>query len=116
MRTNGRWTREQAVELCMQLEPIAAKHGGHVALTGGTLYKDGPRKDLDILIYRSRDEPEFNWPGFFEEIRILGIYPGKDHGWCKKAKLVNKHIDFFDPHAAAGDHTSGADDSDWLNG
>lgn len=118
MRTTGQWTREQAIEFCTKLEPIAAKYGGHVALTGGTLYRDGLRKDLDILIYRSRDEPEFKWGEFWAAINTeLDVLFTADYGWCKKAKQHGKHIDFFDPHAEAGEHASGADDdSDWLNG
>lgn len=101
------WTQEEAIALCTSLEPIAAKYGGHVALTGGTLYKDGPRKDVDVLIYRSLDEPAFNWWAFFIEIgELFGIAQGIDYGWCKKATtMAGRCIDFFDPHAS-GAHMS----------
>jgi hypothetical protein len=46
------WDREQAIELCRRLNPIAMRFGCHVALTGGLLYKDGKRKDCDIVVYR----------------------------------------------------------------
>ena len=39
------------------VEVIVAPLGGHVALTGGCLYKDGPRKDLDLVIYRHGTDP-----------------------------------------------------------
>jgi hypothetical protein len=44
-----RWTLAEAVEVCRQVEAICPPFGCHVALTGGTLYKDGERKDLDLL-------------------------------------------------------------------
>jgi hypothetical protein len=102
-------TQAEAIELCRQLEPIAAEHGGHVALTGGCLYKDGTRKDVDILVYRSADEDAFKWPEFFRTIEPLGIthVEHQDYGFCKKAVLVRRlndgelpepvRIDFFDP-------------------
>lgn len=35
------------------IESIAAQHGMHVGLTGGQLYKDGPRKDIDFVLYHA---------------------------------------------------------------
>src|SRR3546814_15766415 len=46
------WTLDDAVALCRKIEKIAPEYGAHVALTGGTLYKDGPRKDVDLLFYQ----------------------------------------------------------------
>lgn len=48
------WTQEEAIQLCRLLEALAPTFGCHVALTGGCLYKDGERKDCDILLYRIR--------------------------------------------------------------
>lgn len=93
-----KWNTEQAMDLCSKLEVIAPDFGGHVALTGGTLYKRGERKDVDILIYRIRQVPEINKQGLlnaftqFEGVKILS-----DHGWCVKAELNGKDIDFFFP-------------------
>ncbi|MCP4342903.1 MAG: hypothetical protein GY799_29475 [Desulfobulbaceae bacterium] len=39
--------------LAMLIEDIASKYDVHVALTGGQLYKDGPRKDIDFVLYHS---------------------------------------------------------------
>lgn len=101
-----------AITLCRMIEPIAELCDGHVALTGGTLYKDGDRKDLDILIYRVRQVDKFDWDKFMRLSTVYGIVWGKDHGWCKKATWQGHHIDFFDPDASSGDHTSGADPVD----
>ena len=46
------WTQEQALRACAELEPIIASMGMHIGLTGGCLYKSGPRKDMDIILYR----------------------------------------------------------------
>jgi hypothetical protein len=112
MRFSG-WTQKQAISLCIKLEQIAVKYNGHVALTGGTLYYLGTRKDLDILIYPVRGSV-FDWPGFFDECEgAVGLEQGKDFGWCKKATHEGRHIDFFDPMAPEGEHSSGAEE-EWL--
>lgn len=94
------WTQQEAIALCVQLELIAEQCGGHVALTGGTLYKCGLRKDLDVLVYRVRQVDAFDWEKFFDMIKSrLGIARAYDYGWCKKASLNGRAIDFFDPDA-----------------
>lgn len=45
------WDHDLAVKVCTQTENMAPQHGYHVGLTGGCLYKTGPRKDLDIILY-----------------------------------------------------------------
>lgn len=103
------WTQQEALALCVQLEPIAEKCGGHVALTGGALYKRGLRKDVDIIVYRVRQVEQFNWPLFFSMIKSrLGIVQGTDYGWCKKAALNGRVIDFFDPDEDAFPDTPNA--------
>lgn len=51
------WIQQDAVSLCQLLEPVAARNRCHVALTGGLLYKDGPRKDCDIVVYFEGRKP-----------------------------------------------------------
>ena len=43
--------RDKAIEICKEIEMRAPSYGCHVALTGGCLYKDGDRKDCDLLFY-----------------------------------------------------------------
>lgn len=92
------WTRDEALELCRQLERIAPKYGAHIGLTGGLLYKDGPRKDCDIIIYRIRQAPEieqeYMFAAFEEE---AGVTKVGGFGWCHKATWRGKPIDFFFP-------------------
>lgn len=92
------WTTHTAIELCIKLEMIAPKHGLHVALTGGCLYKTGARKDVDIILYRIRQVECPNVENFYLEINdVLGITVGNQFGWVTKAKTIDGlDIDFFD--------------------
>ena len=49
-QTHG-WTLQTAIGVCIDIENLLEPLGFHVALTGGTLYKLGPRKDVDVMIY-----------------------------------------------------------------
>lgn len=45
----------KAVEVCRLIEE-ALNGRFHVALTGGSLYKDGPRKDVDVIFLSHGNE------------------------------------------------------------
>ena len=94
------WTTEKAIELCKVVEAIAPEYGLHVALTGGLLYKDGPRKDCDILLYRIREVNQPNWNGLWIALAGVGVVLDADFGWCKKAKWNGLDVDIFDPDAS----------------
>lgn len=53
------WTQAEAIALCREIEQICPRFGCHVALTGGCLYKDGPRKDADLLYNEMTGRPVF---------------------------------------------------------
>lgn len=93
------WTWESARDLVRRLESMSPRFGGHIALTGGVLYKDGERRDLDLLIYRIRQEPYFDWQGFFGAMEDeLGIKVKSRHGWVVKCEdPMGRMIDFFNP-------------------
>lgn len=91
------WTQQEAIDLCIKLERIAPAFGAHVALTGGLLYKAGPRKDCDILIYRIRQVDAIDVEGFFAAAESVGVKQTGGFGWCYKAELDGKPIDFFFP-------------------
>ena len=93
-----KWTQAQAVELCRAIEVFAPRYGCHVALTGGTLYHFGERKDADILFYRIRQIELIDVDGLMDAMqRSLGVEPGEDYGWCFKATYQGRAIDFFFP-------------------
>ena len=58
-----------AVALCREIEKIAPNFGCHVALTGGCLYKDGARKDIDILFYRIRQVEKIDHEGLKQALQ-----------------------------------------------
>lgn len=94
------WTLEDAIEVCTLIESVAPKYGFHVALTGGLLYKEGPRKDCDIVLYRIRQRHDPDWAGLWIALKDVGVFIEADYGWCKKATWGFKHIDIFDPDAS----------------
>ena len=93
------WTLQDAVFLCRMLEQISPKYGAHVVLTGGTLYKDGPRKDCDILFYCIRQWDEIDESGLLEALTQVGFEIGRKHGWVTKATYCGRNVDLFFPDA-----------------
>lgn len=93
------WTQRQAIDLCIQLEAFAPQYGCHVALTGGCLYKDGPRKDVDVILYRIRQVERIELAGFImRACADLGVMRTELHGWVTKLHLADgRCIDLFDP-------------------
>lgn len=67
------WNINEAIELCKLLEPIAARRNCHVALTGGLLYKEGARKDCDIIVYKETFDVELDRDALLVDFLPLGI-------------------------------------------
>lgn len=100
----GNWTQDAAVYFAIALEDIAPDYGAHVALTGGCLYKQGIRKDVDILFYRVRQVDEIDEPGLLAAItKIMGVTMRERFGWVQKATYKGKHVDFFFPESLHND-------------
>lgn len=94
-------TQEEAIALCKKISEVCPVAGCHVALTGGALYKDGPRKDIDILFYRIRQLDTIDYTKLFEVLHELGITPYRHCGWVTKAYGPNGcYIDIFFPEDA----------------
>lgn len=91
------WTQQQAIELCRKIEAIAPSFGCHVALTGGLLYKDGSRKDCDLLFYRIRQVPKINTIGLLVELSKKGVTVVSGFGWIRKAVYDGRSVDLFFP-------------------
>lgn len=100
------WTQKQAVALCREVEAVCPPFGCHVALTGGTLYKEGPRKDLDLLFYRIRQIDEINLEGLWAALADIGLERIRGFGWCHKARYGGKPIDCFFPESVGGENIS----------
>lgn len=100
------WTQREAIELCVAIESVCPPCGCHVALTGGALYKDGLRKDCDILFYRIRQsaiDPDCLW----SELAKIGIKWLSGFGWVHKAEYNGKKIDVFFPEEDGNEYTPG---------
>ena len=108
------WTLEEAIEVCRKVESFCPEYGCHVALTGGCLYKDGPRKDLDILFYRIRQIAKLDIEGLVGRLCVeMGWRPTFLSGWIVKFTHIetNKTIDTFFP-AEDGDFYPGHEESE----
>jgi hypothetical protein len=88
------WTQQEAIELCKKVESICPHFGCHVALTGGLLYKEGDRKDCDLLFYRIRQVEEIDKTGLFTALLAVGVIQYKGFGWCHKAVCVADGVPF----------------------
>lgn len=98
------WTQQEAIDMCKKLELITPQFGLHVALTGGCLYKEGLRKDLDIVLYRIRQCETPDFVNMWKELLNHGIEYLCDYGFCIKANYGNKQIDFFWPESPDGEY------------
>jgi hypothetical protein len=99
------WTQKEAIALCHKVELVCPAYGCHVALTGGTLYKDGPRKDCDLLFYRIRQVEVVDTEGLFTALEeLLGLKKVSGFGWCHKAEYQGKNLDCFFPEEQDGNY------------
>jgi hypothetical protein len=99
---SSQWTLQEGAALCRAIQELPSqKFHCHPALTGGLLYKDGPRKDCDIVIYQRGDvdgkkEP-IDWQGLWVALQDIGLCILNDYGYVKKCVYNGKSVDIFDP-------------------
>lgn len=91
------WTLREAIELCVLVEKICPDWGCHVGLTGGLLYKEGDRKDLDLVFYRIRQVEGIDKVGLFDALSVIGINHLRGFGFVHKAEWIGKPIDCLFP-------------------
>lgn len=104
------WWLDEVIAFCTELEAFAPDYGCHIGLTGGLLYKDGLRKDADILIYRIRQIEKIDTEGLFRAMwERMGVERDQGLGWCIKATWRNRRIDFFFPEEDGEYPTTDAD-------
>jgi hypothetical protein len=82
------WTLESAAAFAREIEAFAPDFGCHVALTGGCLYRDGQRKDCDLVIYRIRQTTVIDMRGLFGKFNEIGMIYDRGQGFCHKMTLV----------------------------
>jgi hypothetical protein len=91
------WIRAEGIELAREVEAACVPHGCHVALTGGLLYKDGPRKDCDLIFYRVRQVKEIDMRGLWAALAAIGLHRIKGNGWIHKAEYSGRNVDCLFP-------------------
>lgn len=93
------WTFENAKSVVQLAEIAASKVGAHVALTGGVLYKTGPRKDLDLVFYPDGTVVNFSREEVLQELKSHDFEILLDKGRVVKAFFPGGpgKIDLFFP-------------------
>jgi hypothetical protein len=102
------WTQAEAIELCRLLEDVAPSYGAHVALTGGTLYKRGNRRDVDIMFYRIRQKETVDETGLLKRLVDNGFSLRGRYGWVQKATYKGKDVDLFFPNTEVPEYVPGS--------
>lgn len=71
---NQQYNMELAVELCKEIYQKLAPRV-YPALTGGTLYKEGVRKDIDIVLYLNayEEDLEYCWEYATDALKNIEI-------------------------------------------
>ncbi len=104
MLNSNQWTREEAITLCVMVEMVCPPFGVHVALTGGLLYKVGPRKDCDLVFYRIRQCKEIDFNGLFQALEGIGFSQPIGFGWIFKSQFRGLRVDLLFPEEAGGEY------------
>lgn len=96
------WNQKDAIEFATMLEQVTPSFGCHVGLTGGCLYKEGERKDCDILLYRIRQAEEISINPLMDKLQELGLVIFKGFGFCYKCEWHGKSVDILIPEEPGG--------------
>jgi hypothetical protein len=101
---NKNWTQAAAIKLAKRVEEICPPFGCHVGLTGGCLYKQGKRKDCDLVIYRIRQVESIDIGGLLAALESIGVTIWKGFGFCYKCDYQGKNLDLLLPEEPGGDY------------
>lgn len=95
---------QDGLDLCCELYLLLKPHGYFPALTGGLVYKNGERKDIDIVIYRHRqDIDHFEMPDIYNLLEKAGLNSFVYFGFVTKANWKGITVDLFNPETLGGD-------------
>lgn len=93
----------KGIELCKLLHEKLKGAGFFPALTGGLLYKNGERKDIDIVIYRHREQVKFEMNQIEHLLSDCGLTDFIFYGFVTKAKWQGITVDLFNPESDESD-------------
>lgn len=91
-----------ASDICRDIHDAIVELDCYVALTGGTLYKHGKRKDVDVLFYRVRQKAHPPRESILAALREIGFIIGKEYNWCTKSRYKGIDVDLFFPELNLG--------------
>ena len=95
---NNNCNQNDGIELCKILYEKLSPMGYFPALTGGLLYKEGHRKDIDILLYRHRQMyQEFETIDIRDALEEVDVVIIKSFGFVTKATWRGFEVDIFNP-------------------
>lgn len=102
--------KEDAERLCKKLFEVLYGEGYYPALTGGLLYREGSRKDIDIVIFRNRQTvTHFEMENIENLLTECGLSEFQYFGFVTKCKLGDLNVDLFNPETKVefedGDYT-----------
>lgn len=90
------WSQAEALAACMELEPLIRPLGMHIGMTGGCLYSEGERKDMDIILYRHHGAELCTFDQFLEAMSAHGVNLKKiHHNVVKMCNERGQWIDFL---------------------
>lgn len=94
----------KAIKVCATLYAVLSPLHFYPALTGGCLYKEGERKDCDIVIFRNRQaHAQFELRDLEQVLRLAGFTDFRHYGFVTKCMYLGIAIDLFNPETASGD-------------
>lgn len=92
-------TQKDGVELCRLIHDKIKD--AFPALTGGLLYKDGERKDIDIILYRHRQDLDpVETSEFEDDLLSIGVKITQCYGFVTKATWNGFDVDIFNPETS----------------
>ena len=99
---------EKAVQIAKILEK-GLPDRMHIGLTGGTLYKEGERKDIDFVIYSHKCYEQIDTNKLQSKLVSLGLLDVVNYGRVIKGRMsINEEIvnlDFIVPESKTGEYT-----------
>ena len=109
------WTLEEARVLIIELERLLPTVGCHIGLTGGVLYKEGIRKDLDLIVYRIRDYGKIINADMVSVFEKCGVEIIRQYGWMYKARYKGKGIDILIPESTGKNDKYPSTQEEWMH-